>query len=45
METAIMGNWEPAAQTERVRDGNPPPKVARAVLLLDNLQVRFREGH
>lgn len=30
-----MGNWEPAARIERVPAGNPPPKIARAVLLLD----------
>lgn len=34
-----MGNWEPAAQTERVRDGNPPPKVVRAVQLRERLDV------
>ena len=35
METWMMGNWEPAAHTERVQVGNPPPKIARAILLLD----------
>ena len=34
-----MGNWEPAAHTERVQVGNPPPKIARAVLLLDRRDV------
>jgi hypothetical protein len=29
-----MGNWEPAAHTERVRVGNPPPKVAGTEALL-----------
>ena len=32
-----MGKCEPAAQIERVRVGNPPPKVARAALLPDGL--------
>ena len=30
-------NCEPAAPIERVRLGNPPPKVARAALLPDDL--------
>ena len=29
-----MGNWEPAAHTERERVGNPPPKTARTKVLL-----------
>jgi len=29
-------NCEPAAQIERVRVGNPPPKVVRAALLPDS---------
>ena len=31
---AVMGNWEPAAHTERGRDGNPPPTTARTEVLL-----------
>ena len=29
-----MGNWEPAAHTERERVGNPPPNTARTKVLL-----------
>ena len=29
----LWWNYEPAAQTERVRVGNSPPKAARAVFL------------
>ena len=34
---AVTGNWEPAAHTERGRDGNPPPKTARTKVLLYSL--------
>ena len=34
---AVMGNWEPAAHTERVRYGNPPPKTASTNVLLYSL--------
>ena len=37
-----MGKCEPAAHIERVRVGNPPPKVARAALLPDGLVFGFQ---
>ncbi len=38
-----MGKCEPAAHIERVRVGNPPPKVARAALLPDDPVFSFIE--
>ena len=39
-----MGNWEPAAHTERERIGNPPPKTARTKVLLYSHLQKSRAG-